>query len=119
MSEILAAPTPRDARARAIVGNLARASLAAVVVGGVLCWVGGDAWWPGFLAAGAGFVVAVGCLVHGRRHEHERGRGSAGLAAFVGFLVVVLAWYGYVSERCGAGARSVCLKSPPRTLDFH
>ena len=84
-----------DARARGTVGVLARISLAIVLLGAVVGLPAADnrltpRLGTALAVLAVGLVLGIGCLRHGARNEHERGRAFAAAAVVVALLALTL-----------------------------
>jgi MFS family permease len=104
--DTLAGPRTAEEHARAIAGWTGRLGFVAAVVGtlGVLSarYVDTLAWRGGMVLLLAGLLAGIGCIVHGSRHEHERGRGFAIAAIAVGLLVASAASWAAYKSACPA-----------------
>lgn len=91
---------------RTVVGATAALCVAAVLAGIVMLVTSGEReprWWAGWVLVALALVVAVGCLRHGARHEHERGRGPAIAAVILALPAFILGTHAAVT-RCAPGA---------------
>jgi hypothetical protein len=120
--DTLAGPRTAEQRVRAIVGWVGRLGFVAVVVGtvGVLSarYVDTVAWQGGIVLLVAGLLAGIGCIVHGSRHEHERGRGFAIAAVAMGLFVASSASWAAYRSAC-PGRYSCGVRHTPQPLDHH
>ena len=101
----------REVQIAAWLSLLAAAVGSVVAINGRMTYHDGRAWLGTALAAAAG-LVAVFCVRHGYRHEHERGRAVAILAVIVALaglvvvgsdVVVDVRFYSRDPRRCCGG----------------
>lgn len=103
---VLAGPD-REKRARVAVGTLARVAAAAAVAGAVLMLATDERtplWLLGWALVLFSVVAAIGCLRHGRRHDHERGRAFAAVALIAGGVALFLSTHSMVTRDCAVMA---------------
>jgi cytochrome bd-type quinol oxidase subunit 2 len=95
-------PADPGARARRWVRVAAFLSLVAVVAGAVYGMTGPTdevtgRWYVAVAIVGLGLVTALGCVWHGRRNDHERGRVPAVVA--IALALPALGLVGSIARR--------------------
>ena len=108
---VLAGPD-REKRARVAVGTVARVAAAATVAGVALVVATAERsplWLLGWALLLFAVLAAIGCLRHGRRHDHERGRAFAAVALVVSGPALFLSTYGMVTRECQIMAAIRCV----------
>ena len=106
----LAGPPSREERTRVAVGLAAVAAVAVAIAGVVVLLTSfkrEPVWWAGWGLVLLALVAAVGCLRHGARNEHERGRWPAVVALLIGLPVFLSATYGAGTDGCRLGAVAI------------
>lgn len=111
-----------ESAARSLVRVLAVGALLGAVAGvAVLVSIQHLAprWWAAWTGLLAVCVVAAGCVRHGVRHEHERGRAFAIVALVIAVPALIIGTWGGLVHGCpsehapGAADRGRCINPGP------